>query len=53
MTAGWSFIVYDYAYKFDNFYLSVCFFISLHFVTVFLLALIGGYYKIIYNKKEK
>ena len=42
MASAWNNIVYDYGYKFDNLFISMVFFHSFYFISIFMLALIGG-----------
>jgi hypothetical protein len=40
--SGWGYLQFDYGLKFDAFSLSVFYFNSFHFISVFMLSLIGG-----------
>ncbi len=42
MNAGHGIVVFDYAYTFKNYWLSVIYFISFHLFSIFMMALIGG-----------
>lgn len=42
MAAGWSYIIYDYGYKFDNLAGASAYFISFYFFSMVLLALLAG-----------
>ncbi|EGR31354.1 hypothetical protein IMG5_111980 [Ichthyophthirius multifiliis] len=42
ISAGWSQIQFDYAYKFDSFFLSLLYFNTFNFFSIFILSLISG-----------